>query len=416
MTATIVTIGDELLIGQVIDTNSAFIAQELGKIGVMVKRRMAVGDDKIEIIEALDEAKKLSELILITGGLGPTKDDITKQTLCEYFKSTLVMNEEIKLMVIDLFRKLNRPMPEINLKQAELPHNCIPIKNFYGTAPGMCFKQEGKMFFSMPGVPFEMKPMMVDSVIPVIKKEFKTPFIIHRTIHTQGLGESFLAEQIKDFEENFPANFKLAYLPHYSIVRLRITAIGENEIELKEKVDSLEKQITDRIGENVFGYDDTTLEKTIGEILKQQHKTISTAESCTGGLIAHKLVSVAGASDYFIGSMVCYSYDAKENNLGVKKNTLDTFGAVSEETVREMVQGALRNLKTDYAIAVSGIAGPGGGTPDKPVGTVWIAVGNNEKIIAKRFQFARTREIIMEYTAITALGMAWRFLNGKVLN
>ncbi len=413
MTATIITIGDELLIGQVIDTNSAFIAQELGKIGIMVKRRIAVGDDKNEIMAALDEAKNLSELILITGGLGPTKDDITKHTLSEYFKSSLIMNEEIKLMVIDLFKKLNRPMPEINLKQAELPHNCIPIKNYFGTAPGMCFMQEGKVFISMPGVPFEMKPMMIDSAIPIIKKEFKTPFIIHRTIHVQGVGESFLAEQIKDIEESFPSNFKLAYLPHYSIVRLRITAIGENEMELKEKVDSLEKQITDRIGENVFGYDDTTLEKTIGEILRQQLKTISTAESCTGGLIAHKLVSVAGASDYFVGSMVCYSYEAKENYLGVKKNTLDTFGAVSEETVREMVQGALRNLKTDYAIAVSGIAGPGGGTPDKPVGTVWIAVGNNEKIIAKRFQFARTREIIMEYTAITALGMVWRFLNGK---
>ncbi|HYV94428.1 MAG TPA: competence/damage-inducible protein A [Chitinophagales bacterium] len=424
--ATIITIGDELLIGQVIDTNSAFIGQELSKIGFTVRRRIAVGDEKQEIISALDEAKAISDLILITGGLGPTNDDITKHTLSEYFGSKPVMNEEILTMVKNIFQKLNRPMPDVNKKQAELPDNCIPIKNFFGTAPGMWFVQrtpdgerEEKVFVAMPGVPFEMKPMMTDLVVPKLKSHFsarspsgETPIIIHRTIHTQGIGESFLAEKIKDIEESFPENFKLAYLPHYSLLRLRITATGSDETSLRTQVKVLEEKIRGRVGEFIFGYDDTSLEKEIGILLREKNKTVSIAESCTGGLVAHKLVSVPGASEYFVGSIVSYSYDLKKMLLDVKEETLATYGAVSEEAVREMLMGALKKTKSDYAISISGIAGPGGGTADKPVGTVWIAVGSNEKIILKKFFFTRGREIIMEYTAIAALGMLWRFMTG----
>lgn len=411
--ATIITIGDELLIGQVIDTNSAFIGQELSKAGFAIRKRIAVGDDKQEIIAALEDARLNSDLILITGGLGPTSDDITKQTLSEYFGSKLVMNEEILSMVKDIFHKLNRPMPTVNTMQAEVPDNCIPLKNYFGTAPGLWFQQENKVFIAMPGVPFEMKPMLTDSVIPMIRKSFVTPFIIHRTIHTQGIGESTLAELISDIENSFPENFKLAYLPHYSMVRLRVSATGTEESGIKKKIAEIEDGIRGRIGEFIFGYDDTSLEKEIGKLLNSQKKTVSTAESCTGGLVAHKLTLVPGASAYFSGSVVSYSYELKQSLLGVKEETLLKYGAVSEETVREMLRGVIAKTQSHYGLSISGIAGPGGGTPDKPVGTVWIAAGSTERIIVKRFLFTRTREIIMEYTAITALGMLWRFLKSE---
>jgi len=331
-----------------------------------------------------------------------------------------VMNEEILVMVKELFKKIIRPMPEANIQQAEVPDNCIPIKNFLGTAPGMWFDQrtpggekEEKIFVSMPGVPFEMKAMMTDFVIPKLKERFRTPVIIHRTIHTQGVGESTLAEKISDIEKSFPENFKLAYLPNYSLVRLRITAIGDDETLLQNQVKAFEEKICERVGEFVFGFDDTSLEKEVGKILREKKKTVSTAESCTGGLVAHKICLVPGASEYFVGSIVSYSYDLKKMLLDVKEETLLTYGAVSEETVREMLIGALKKTKSDYAISISGIAGPGGGTPDKPVGTVWIAVGNKENVIAKKFFFTRGREIIMEYTAIAALGMLRRFLTKK---
>ncbi len=408
--ASIITIGDELLIGQVIDTNSAFISQELNKIGFMVRRRVAVGDSGEEIVSALEECSRISDLIIITGGLGPTRDDITKHTLTGYFGSTLVMNEEILEMVKNIFRNLNRQMPEINNKQAELPDNCIPVKNYFGTAPGMWFQKEEKIYVSMPGVPFEMKPMLTEQVIPMLRSTFSTPMVLHRTIHSQGIGESTLAEKITDIEDSFPPNFKLAYLPHYSIVRLRITATGNDPQLLREQISSLEERIVSRIGEFVFGYDDSSLEKEIGKLLLKKGGTLATAESCTGGLVAHKICLVPGASEYFNGSVVSYSYDLKKKLLGVKEETLVKYGAVSEETVLEMLAGVLEITGSDYGISISGIAGPGGGTSDKPVGTVWIATGNKERMIAKRYQFTRTREIIMEYTAITALGMLWRFL------
>jgi len=414
MNATIITIGDELLIGQVVDTNSAWMGQELNEAGIAVIRKIAVGDERSEIIDALNEARKISDLILITGGLGPTKDDLTKYVLCEYFNGQLVFDEEIFTMVKEFFDRLNRPMIESNRKQAEIPNNCTPIKNYLGTAPGMWFEQDGKVFASMPGVPFEMKAMMKDFVIPKVKELFKTQAIIHKTIHTQGIGESFLAEKIRDIENSFPEGFKLAYLPNLSQIRLRITGTGEGEDVLMKKADELLNRLNERVGEFVFGYDNTSIEQEIGISLRAQKKTMGTAESLTGGLIAQKIASVPGASEYFAGSIIAYSNELKKNLLEVKQETLTLHGAASEQAVREMIRGALKALQTDYVVSVSGIAGPAGGTPEKPIGTVWIGVGSDENIIVKKFLFSRTREIIMELTAISALGMLWRFINGKL--
>ncbi|MBK9732862.1 MAG: competence/damage-inducible protein A [Chitinophagaceae bacterium] len=416
MNATIITIGDELLIGQVVDTNSAWMGQELNSIGVYVIRRIAVGDDKKEIIAALNEAREISDLILITGGLGPTKDDITKHTLCQYFDSKLVFNEEIFEMVKAIFDRLSRPMLESNRSQAEVPDKCIPIKNLNGTAPGMWFNHDGKVFVSMPGVPWEMKLMMTNNVLPQIKTLFKTPFILHKTILTQGIGESFLAEKIRDIEDDFPAGFKLAYLPYLSSVRLRITARGEDEKYLQQTTEAFVKRLRDSIGEYIWGYDDDVLEEVIGKILLQQKATLSIAESCTGGLIAFRIVSVAGASDYFGGSIVSYSYEAKKKLLGVKEATLNTYGAVSKETVCEMATGVLEKMQTSYSIAVSGIAGPGGGTEEKPVGTVWIAVAGNNRVMAKKFFFPGNRQRNMEMSSINALSMLRKFMLGLLID
>ena len=416
VTASIVTIGDELLIGQVIDTNSAWMGQELSRSGIDVIRRFAVGDEKKEIISALDDARSISNIILITGGLGPTKDDITKHTLCEYFNSTLVFDEAIYEMVKGFFDRFKRPMPASNRGQAEVPDNCIPIKNYNGTAPGMWFDIAGKVFVSMPGVPWEMKLMMKDFVVPRLIERFETPHIIHKTILTQGIGESLLAEKISDIENDFPPGFKLAYLPYLSSVRLRISAHGDDVATLQHTIDELSGRLHERIGEYIWGYDDDKLEAVVGKILLDRHKTLSTAESCTGGLIAYRLASVAGASEYFYGSVVSYSNTVKKEVLGVRDQTLQKSGAVSEETVREMVTGLLSAMKTDYAIAVSGIAGPDGGTPEKPVGTTWIAVADREKTVTRHFHFPGNRERNMDLAAINALSLLRKFMLGTLKN
>lgn len=419
MNCCIVTIGDELLIGQVIDTNSAFIGQEMSKLGVRIHSRISVGDREEDIINALTQAKKISDIILITGGLGPTKDDITKNVLCKFFGAKLIVNEEVLADVKYFFERLNRPMLESNLKQAEVPDNCEVIKNKNGTAPGMWFRSpilnpspEGKetaahekIFVSMPGVPYEMKTMMTEEIIPRLKKSFSFPFIIHRTIMTCGIGESFLAEMIKEWEENLPAHFRFAYLPALNQLRLRITATGTEEGKLKKEIAEQESKLLPLIDKYVFGYDDEPLESVIGKMLKERNAIISLAESCTGGAIASKLTSIAGSSAYFDGSVITYSYEAKETFLGVKKETLEKFGAVSEETVLEMVTGVRQKCKTDYAIAVSGIAGPGGGTDDKPVGTVWIAVATPTETVARKFFFHRNRIQNIEMSCTAALNM-----------
>lgn len=415
----IITIGDELLIGQTIDTNSAFIAQELNKIGVWVRRRVAVGDVYDEIWKALDDEREISQIIIITGGLGPTADDITKPLLCKYFGGTLIVNQEVLDHVKYLFEKVYRrpgPMLQTNLKQAEVPDNCTVLHNARGTAPGMWFAPtanddaEKRIFISLPGVPHEMKGLITDQVIPRLLTEFTMPAILHRTAFTSGQGESMLAESIKDFESALPSFIKLAYLPGYGMVRLRLTATGSNKDEIENELDQQFGQLTVLVKEFLVTDVDESMEVVVGKILKTLGKTMGTAESCTGGYIAHLITSIPGSSAYYKGSIITYANELKENILNVDHATLETAGAVSEETVSQMVKGAIARLGVDYVVATSGIMGPDGGTFKKPVGTVWIAVGNKNTVTAKQFNFRFDRERNIRQTAHTALDFLRKFI------
>jgi len=411
--ASIITIGDELLIGQTIDTNSAWMAQELNKAGIWVKRRVAVGDVSDDIWNALDEESKDCDIILITGGLGPTADDITKPLLCKYFGGKLVVNEDVLEHVKYLFAKVYRrpgPMLERNLKQAEVPDVCTVLHNARGTAPGMWFEKDGKIFVSMPGVPHEMKGLMTNEVLPRIPKYFKLPIILHRTAFTMGTGESMIAEKIKDFEDNLPEHIKLAYLPGYGMVKLRLTAKGDDKEKLEKELDEQFSVMKELVSEWLVSDEDENLAMVVQKILKEKNKTIGTAESCTGGYIAHLITSNAGSSIGFKGSIVSYANDVKERILGVTDKTLRSVGAVSEETVIQMVKGAIEKLQVDFAVATSGIMGPDGGSEEKPVGTVWIAAGNKDKIETAKlaFRFDRARNI--EMTAYTALNFLRKFI------
>lgn len=405
----IITIGDELLIGQVIDTNSAWIAQQLNKAGIRVKRRVAVGDVWPEIWNALDEEAAQADVILITGGLGPTADDITKPLLCEYFGGRLVRNEAAYTNVKYLFEVVfKRDFTERNIKQADVPDVCTVIQNKRGTAPGMLFRKEGKIFVSMPGVPHEMQGMITDDVIPLLQKEFNPGHISHRTLLTFGIGESMLADTIQEFEESLPANIKLAYLPNYGMVRLRLTASGGAETEqlIQEKFTQLQGLVKEFLVTDL----DEPMETVLGKLLLANNKTISTAESCTGGLIAYTLTSMPGSSMFYKGSVVSYANEVKSDVLGVSEAILQEQGAVSEPVVLQMVKGALQTIATDYALAVSGIMGPSGGSESKPVGTVWIAVGNKEKQVAQKFHFRFDRMRNTQLTALNALNMMRRFV------
>jgi nicotinamide-nucleotide amidase len=405
MLAEIITIGDEILIGQIIDTNSAWMAQKLNEEGIRVKQISSVSDDRQHILTALAEAATRADIIFITGGLGPTKDDITKQTLAEYFNVKLVLNDDALNNVLNIFKRYNRPLLEVNRKQAEVPENCEIILNNNGTAPGMWFNVDGKIYVSMPGVPFEMKYMMEETVIPKLKTELKLPVIIHKTILTVGEGESFLAEKIADIENDLPANIKLAYLPKMGQVRLRLSAYSDGETPLNDKLEEFASRIVERVGDNVVAQEDIPLEKVILNHMADKGLTLSVAESCTGGYVSHLITQLEGSSQVFLGGAVTYSNDLKENILGVKNETLYQFGAVSQETVTEMVEGALRQFKSDYALAITGIAGPGGGTQEKPVGTVWIAVANANKTVVKKFTFGNKRLQNIERSAVAAFFM-----------
>lgn len=411
--ASIITIGDELLIGQTIDTNSAWMAQELNKIGVWVKRRVAVGDTREDIWQALDQEAASSHIILLTGGLGPTADDITKPLLCDYFGGKMVMNEMVLDHVTAIFRKLNRPIIERNIKQAEVPDVCEVLMNKRGTAPGMLFRRGNRIYVSMPGVPHEMKGIMTNSVLPLIQQEYTLPFILHRTLLTAGVGESFLAEKINQWEVALPAHIKLAYLPNYGMVRLRLSATGTQKEVLEQELEQQFEELQNQVREFMVVNEDMPLEKALGQLLLKRKKTMATAESCSGGYIAHLITAIPGSSDYFKGTVVAYAYDVKEDILSVQHETLETKGAVSEETITEMLRGLLQKTTADYGIATSGIMGPGGGTDDKPVGTVWVAVGSREKMIAKKlhFRFDRLRNI--ELTAANAMLMLFQFIEGE---
>lgn len=404
--ASIITIGDELLIGQVIDTNSAWMAQELNKAGVQVKNRVAVGDIWEDIWQALDEESKKASLILITGGLGPTADDITKPLLCEYFGGKMVTDEDTLAHVTHLFEKVfKRPMIERNRKQAEVPNVCTVLKNEKGTAPGMLFEKNGIIFVSMPGVPHEMKWLMLHHVIPLIEKRFTRGTILHKTLLTAGIGESFLAEMITDIESSLPSHIKLAYLPNYGMVRLRLTAFGTNEALLDSEMTAYFNQLLKRTKDYLVIDEDIPMELAVGKLLKEKNQTLATAESCTGGYIAHLITRHSGASAYYMGSVVSYDNRIKETVLGVTSTILNTVGAVSEETVRQMVASVRHMMQTDYAIAVSGIMGPEGGTPAKPVGSVWVAVASAKKTVVQHFHFRFDRARNIELTATNSLNL-----------
>lgn len=410
MLAEIITIGDEILIGQIVDTNSAWMAKQLNLIGVSVKQITSVSDDEAHILASLAQAEERADLILITGGLGPTKDDITKKTLAKYFGMGFRRDAGALEMVTSIFKKYNRPLIDINIQQADVPDGCEVIVNKNGTAPCMWFEQNNRIFVSMPGVPFEMMYLMDDEILPRIKSRFTLPSIVHKTILTANIGESFLAKEIEEIEDTLPEHIKLAYLPKLGQVRLRLSAKGNNEAILNQEIEVYAKQIISKIEKFVVVDEDIPFEKAILNLMKDRGLTLSTAESCTGGYIAHLITQHPGCSSVFWGGAVAYAYSLKESILGVKENTLTQYGAVSEETVKEMAEGAIKHFKTDYAIAVSGIAGPDGGTDDKPVGTVWIAISNKNKTVAKVFTFSNKRIQNIERSAASALTMLLNLL------
>ena len=410
MRAEIITIGDEILIGQIVDTNSAWMAQKLNLAGIKVKQISSVSDDRQHILEALNESKSRADLILITGGLGPTKDDITKKTLAEYFKTGYRLDQDALENVKRIFLKYKAPLLEINIKQAEVLDNCVTLLNLNGTAPGMWIEHEDKIFVSMPGVPFEMMYMMEEQVIPKIKQAFKLPIILHHTILTAGIGESILAEKIESIEDSLPKHIKLAYLPKLGTVRVRLSGDGQNEELLKEEISIYAKRIIDKIHEFVIAENDTPIEKVILDFMEAENLSLSVAESCTGGYISHQFTQHPGSSKVFLGGAVTYSNSLKISILGVSENTINNFGAVSEETVKEMSEGAKSAFHSDYSIAVSGVAGPDGGTTEKPVGTVWIAVTGKTKTITKTYNFGNKRTQNIERSATTALVILYKLL------
>jgi nicotinamide-nucleotide amidase len=405
MLAEIITIGDEILIGQIVDTNSAWMARELNLIGIKVKQVSSVSDDAAHITEALKLAEKRADIILLTGGLGPTKDDITKITLARYFNMALRRDQETLAHVTDIFARYHKPMIEMNAKQADVPEGCTVIQNKNGTAPCMWFEKEGKIIVAMPGVPFEMMYLMEEEILPRLQQTFRLPAIIHKTILTANIGESFLAVELEEIENHLPAHIKLAYLPKLGQIRLRLSGTGGEEAALKKEVDFYAQQIVCKVNKYVVVEEDIALEKVLLNRMEERGLTLSTAESCTGGYLSHLITQHPGCSAVFSGGAVTYSNELKMAVLGVRSETLETYGAVSEQTVKEMAQGALIKFKTDYAVAVSGIAGPDGGTPDKPVGTVWIAVANQHQVNARLFNFSNRRLQNIERAAVAALAM-----------
>jgi len=410
MTAQILTIGDEILIGQIIDSNSAWIAEQLNLQGIQVTKIISISDTANAIREALDNCFSETDLVLMTGGLGPTKDDITKKTLAEYYGVGMSFHEESFERLSRIFARWGRETTSAHREQCYMPDNAKILVNKAGTAPGMWFASSGKIAVSMPGVPYEMKYLMEHEVLPMISKIFSGKQIFHRTILTIGEGESRIAHRIQDIEEQLPDYIKLAYLPNLGQVRLRLSATGDNPIQLKKELEDQVALVKARIPEFIFGYEKDTIENVMGQLLVKNKKTIATAESCTGGLVAHRITSIPGSSAYYEGSVVAYSYGLKEKLLNVPSKTLETHGAVSEETVKAMLSGLLTRFRTDIGIAISGIAGPGGGTPEKPVGTIWIAVGDKNKTDTLKLQLGKSRSNNIKYTATKALDMVRQFL------
>ena len=402
----IITIGDEILIGQIVDTNSAWMAVELNKAGFQLAQITSVHDEADHIKKALDEALLRADVVLMTGGLGPTKDDITKQTLCEYFGTKLVFNPEVLENIQQIYHTRQSVMNELTKSQAMVPEKCTVIQNRAGSAPITWFEKEGKVIVSMPGVPLEMKKVMSEEIIPRLQKHFKTPAIIHKTVQVYGIPESQLALRLTEWENSLPEYLHLAYLPNFGIVKLRISGAGQDKYKLEEAINQQVETLKSILGESIFAYEDKPVEKIIYEKLKSSGLTVSTAESCTGGNIAHRLTLIPGISDCFKGTVVAYHNEVKINMLGVSAQDIEKHGAVSSEVATQMAEGASKVMQTDLAVATTGIAGPTGGTPEKPVGTIWISVSSQERSITRSFNFGQfARENFIERSTMAALMM-----------
>lgn len=404
MQAEIITIGDEILIGQILDSNSKWIAEELNKIGVSVYQITSIQDEKQHILKAIKEAQSNADIVIITGGLGPTKDDITKLTLAEYFNDTLILNDEVVLHIESLFKKMNYPFTEVNRQQALVPSTCTPLKNSFGTAPGMWFDSNKQVLISLPGVPYEMKGLIENSVLPKLKETFELPFILHKTILTYGMGESMLAARIENWENNLPKFIKLAYLPSYGKVRLRLTAKGDNEQQLNKGIEEEVEKLLKIIPDIIVGFDESeTVEVVLGKILSKKNQTLSTAESCTGGNIAKIITSIPGSSNYFVGSVVAYHPEIKISELGVDKDLIEKHSVISAEVAEAMAKGIQEKFKTTYAIATTGNAGPSADNTDESVGTVFIAIASPTTIFSKKYFFGQPREKVIQKTSYEAI-------------
>lgn len=410
VTASVIAIGNELLIGQVIDTNSAWLSSALNKTGIWVHRKVIVGDEWNAIWQALDAEAAVSDIIILTGGLGPTADDITKPLLCEYFQSELIVNEDVLQHIQSIFEKLKRSMLEADKKLAELPHNCKVLPNSLGMAPGMWFEKNNKIFISLPGVPYEMRAITEEQVIPKLQNSFHLPAIEHRTLLLAEAGESLMAARLKNFEAQLPAHIKLAYLPQLGLLRLRLTVWGTTVEEVKKEADYYSEKLYELVQDKCIAKEDITMETLLGKLLNEKKKTVATAESCTGGYIAHLLTSNPKSSSFFTGSVVCYSARIKSQVLGVSEKLLQQEGTVAEEVAKQLALGILHLMQSDYAIAVTGLMGPDDGGEHKPVGTVWIAVGNKEKIKTKHFLFRFNRKTNIEVTAMNAMNELRKFI------
>ncbi|WP_462250582.1 competence/damage-inducible protein A [Ekhidna sp.] len=403
-TAIVISIGDEILYGQTLDTNSHWISGELDNLGIRVIQKITIGDVKEEILNSLAYAENRADIILITGGLGPTNDDLTKPCLVEYFDTHLIRHDDILDNIANLFAKAGREMSILNEQQADLPANCTPIQNPIGTAPAMWFERNGKVIVSMPGVPFEMKRMMSDTILSKLTEKYNKDGIYHRMVRTIGIPESMLAEKIKDWEDNLPTHLKLAYLPTMGNVKLRLTTSAADNSR-KEEVQGQIDNLLPLIDKYVYGFDDEEIEEAIGRMLKDRNYTLAVAESCTGGFLSHKITSVPGSSQWYKGGFVPYSNQLKNEQLKVDEKILEQDGAVSESVVLALAKNVREEFRCDVGVSISGIAGPGGGTKEKPVGTVWIGYSDKNRTVAKKLQLTKDRKINIQYSAIAALNM-----------
>lgn len=403
--AELLSIGDELLFGQIVDTNAQWLSVALDQVGIRVIRKTTIGDQEEEILAAVAQAEGRADIVLMTGGLGPTSDDLTKPCLAKYFNCELKIHEEALAEVREFFESRGRELTEVNRQQAALPVCCTKITNVIGTAPGMWFEKNGKVFVSMPGVPHEMKKMMTDIIIPKLLTIYKMPVIMHQVIRTVGIGESVLAGKLIPFEESLPPHIKIAYLPSLGEVKIRLTGMGDSQEKLKTELKQLTKDVQEIADKYIYGYGDELLEEVIGKILRSRKLTLSIAESCTGGYLSHLITSIPGSSDYFLGSMIPYAYEVKMRQLGVKPEVLEKNGAVSEPTIIEMANIVRAKFNTDIGVATSGIAGPGGATPDKPVGMIWIAYSDKYQTVTRKLLLSKDRMINIRMASVALLNL-----------